>query len=191
MKSSPVTTVAGAVALCALLVLGHSCQGRTTPAADSAGSEEQPTDLASAPLPELATIGGAQDVWPFEFGLDAKRIDVEAAIGTPESISERAAGTESSPGRVVSWTFPTVEFRFFVSSDGAEEFMLAATITSAEVPLRGGLSVGMSIEDAVAVLGKPDVENESLLVYFYFNSTIELYKSDGMVEAVMLARALP
>jgi len=191
MKYPPVVAAPAVITMVAFLLLITSCEGREPRPEATVGSEDQSPDLAGAGLPELATVGGAQDVWPFEFGLDGQRKDVEAAMGAPDAVSERAAGTADSPGRVVTWTYPTAEFRFFVSAGGEEEFMVAATITSSEQPLRGGLAVGMSIEEAIAVLGKPDVENESLLVYFYFTSTIEIYKSDGTVEAIMLARALP
>ena len=147
MKFSPRAKVTRIAALIAVVLFGNSCQGRGT----EATSAEAAPELASAALPELASVGGAQDVWPFEFGLDADRASVEAMLGAPESVSERPAGTEDAPGRVFTWSYPAVEFQFFVGFDSEEEFMLAATITSPDQPLRGGLSVGMSIEDAVAM----------------------------------------
>ena len=174
-----------------IMVLGllvTSCDGRRSQ--DEADASEHP-ERASANLPELATVGGAQDVWPFEFGLDASRPQVEEAMGRPAEVTERPAGTQDSPGRVVTYEYPAVSFQFFVSAEGQDEFLLSATVTSPEVALRGGLSVGMPVDDALMILGDPDVEDNGLLVYFYFTSTIELYVSEGTVDAVMLARALP
>lgn len=179
------------LALCAAALAVGACGGRGQDAAGKSGADKGDADLASTALPELAVVGGAQDVWPFEFGLDAKRAGVESILGAPDDVSERAAGTGSSTGRVITWTYPDVTFTFFIDAHGRDEYLLSAAFTSPEIPLGNGLSVGMPAEAARALLGEPDVRDESLSAYFYYTSTIELHVTDGTVTRIVLARALP
>jgi hypothetical protein len=155
-------------------------------------SETQPSDqLASAGLPELATIGGAQDIWPFAFGLDASREDVRAQRGEPTSTAERPAGTGSVDTSVVTWEYPDAVFTFFVDRSVETDDLLSASVRSQAVPLRGGLSVGMSPAAAREILGEPNVEEEGFAAWFYFTSTIELFWDEEAVNEIVLARALP
>ena len=68
----------------ALLLAG--CGGGGTAAGDADGSANG--GESGADLPELAAIGGAQDVWGFSFGFDASREVVREALGDPETVTE-------------------------------------------------------------------------------------------------------
>ena len=53
------------------------------------------------------------------------------------------------------------------------------------------LSVGMSVSDAIDLLGEPGHRSGDELIYFYYATTIELVTQKDTVKAVVLARAMP
>ncbi|MEE8440452.1 MAG: hypothetical protein V3S41_01930 [Spirochaetia bacterium] len=167
-----------------------SCGGRAPqPDAQRPAAEEPKT--AAAELPELATIGGAQDVWPFSFGLDADRELVESTLGPPAVEESQPAGGSDSTAFIVSWEYPGFSFAFFVDEAVQTEQLLSARVRSSDVRLQGGLSIDMKTEDALALLGEPGFRSDDLAVYFYYLTTIELVIRDGRVSEIALSRAMP
>lgn len=154
-------------------------------------SQEPRADQAVAELPELAAIGGARDVWAFEFGMDADREAVSEHLGEPRTRAESEESGRAGGPRIVVWDYDGLEITFLIDAVNETEYLLSAKISDASVPTRGGLEVGMQLDRATGLLGEPRVVNERSLVYFYRNTTIELITSDGVVEAIHLSRALP
>jgi hypothetical protein len=146
---------------------------------------------ASAALPELAAIGGVRDVWAFDFPMTASRDEVRSALGEPQAVSESETNRSSSGPEVVLWIYDGLEVTFLLDEHGEHEYLLSVKIDHPSVPLRGGLRVGMPLEEALRLLGEPRVSNERSRVYFYRDTTIELVVEHGEVAAVHLARALP
>ena len=176
--------------LVALVVLGAaSCTVRDR------GSDSLPlpveTNLAAAELPGIAAIGGVQDVWPFSFGLDADRALVQSVLGLPAATGSRSAGGNDTRAKVVTWEYPGVSFTFFVDEAARIEDLLVARVDSSDVALRGGLAVGMTADDALALLGEPGYRAGDEVIYFYYTTTIELLVRRGRVAEIALARAMP
>lgn len=171
------------VALAAVLLL-VACDG-----ADSVPAE---TDhQASVALPELATIAGVRDVWPFGFGLSASRSAVRDALGEPADVQQSASRDGTAGSAVEIWRYEGVQLTFLVDETRDQEYLLSARISDDGPALRGGLTIGMSTEAARSLLGEPQVADDARIVYFYRDTTIELRVDDGIVASVHLARALP
>ncbi len=154
---------------------------------ESSPELEEPAD----DLAPIAAIGGVRDVWAFEFGLDADRDRVRLVLGDPLQI-ERSISVGGGGGpEIVRWEYDGLRVDFLLDNADAHEYLLSVRIGDPEIPMRGGLRLGMPVGEAVELLGEPRVENADSLVYFYRETTIELAVSDGVVSAVILARALP
>lgn len=166
-----------------MLVAGCSDPGQSA-------ATDQP-EQAAAELPELPLIGGARDVWAFEFGMDADREAVRDVLGEPKAILQSEQTGEGSSPTIERWAYDGLEITFLIDTTGESEYLLSVRIDEADVPLRGGLAVDMGADEARELLGEPRVNQDDTLVYFYRNTTIELITSRGIVEAVLLARALP
>ncbi len=167
-----------------------SCGGRA-PLPDAQRPATEETKAAAAELPELAGIGGAQDVWPFSFGLDADRELVESTLGRPAAEESQPAGGSGSTAFIVSWDYPEFSFTFFVDEAVQTEQLLSARVRSSDVMLQGGLSIDMKTADALALLGEPGFRSDDRAVYFYYLTTIELVIRDGRVSEIALSRAMP
>lgn len=167
-----------------------SCGGGT-PASDVGPPVTEETNMAAAELPEIATIGGAQDVWPFPFGLDAGRERVESALGPPAAEESRPAGGNDSTALIVTWDYPDFSFTFFADEASDTEQLLSARVKSSGVGLRGGIEIDMKTDDALALLGEPGFRSHDRAVFFYYSSTIELVLRDGRVSEIALSRAMP
>ncbi len=154
-------------------------------------AQEPAAEEATADLPEIAAIGGVQDVWAFDFGMDADREAVRAELGEPRSRAVSEESDRAGEPDIVVWRYDGLEITFLIDAVNEIEYLLSARISDPSVPIRGGLEVGMQLDRATELLGDPRVINERSLVYFYRNTTIELVVSDGVVEAIHLARALP
>ncbi|MFW5742544.1 MAG: hypothetical protein ACOC2D_04645 [Spirochaetota bacterium] len=153
---------------------------------------QEPADAdASAEVAELAAIGGVQDVWAFEFGLDADRDTVREHLGAPAARTESEESGRAGALRIVVWRYDRLEVTFLVDAATESEYLLSVKVLDPSVPTRGGLEVGMELERAIDLLGEPRVIDDGSLVWFYRNTTIELVVSDDEVEAIHLARALP
>jgi len=149
------------------------------------GSAEPDTEL-----PELAAVGGVQDLWAFPFSMTANRETVREEYGEPEWVeSSQPQGDVGS--EVIEWGYPGVVFSFFAKSSDELESLLSALVTSNDTPLNGELEIGMAIDEARGVLGEPQVQTDETLVFFFFDTTIELRYEDGTVTGIVLARALP
>ena len=169
-------------AVLAALVLVAAC--------DRPGRGSEP---AAPALPDLAGVGGVQDVWPFPFGFDADRGVVEEAFGPPARVDfPELPRTQAGGTDVVRWHYPGLVFTFLLRSGGAPaESLMAVRIENSDVQVRSGLRIGMSRQEALDLLGDPQIESDGSLVYFFAASTIELEFSDGLLGAVVLARAMP
>lgn len=158
----------------------------------TADEPQEPDDAdASAELPELVAIGGVQDVWAFEFGLDADRDTVREHLGAPAARTESEESGRAGSPRIVVWQYDRLEVTFLIDVAIESEYLLSVKISDPSVPTRGGLEVGMKLDRAIELLGEPRVIDDRSLVWFYRNTTIELVVSDDEVEAIHLARALP
>ena len=178
--------LAGAVAA----IVPASCGGRSG-VSDAEPAPTEEIQSAAAELPEIATIGGAQDVWPFSFGLDAGRVLVESTLGPPDAEESQPAGGNDSTALIVSWEYPETSFTFFADEATGTEQLLSARIRTSDVWLRGGLKIDMNSEDAIELLGEPGFRAEDRVVYFYYSTTIELVIRDHRVSEIALSRALP
>ncbi len=141
--------------------------------------------------PDLARVGGVRDVWGFEFGMDADRERVRSHLGSPVSMSESSAPESASGLEVERWYYEGFQVPFLINVPEDYEHLLAVRIEGPQVPLRGGLRIGMRLDHALELLGDPRVVNGASYVYFYRDSTIEVVAPDATVEAVQLSRALP
>jgi hypothetical protein len=164
-----------------LLILLAGC----SPAAAESVAEPQNPDL-----PELAAVGGAQDLWAFPFSLSATRSEIAQAYGEP--LSRRGDDSRGGPGaRIVEWDYTGVTLAFFVRADGSEEYLVSARISDASVPVEGPIQLGTPVEAVRELLGEPNVDTESRLVYFFSLTTIEIGYQDGAVTELTLGRSLP
>ncbi len=141
--------------------------------------------------PDLARVGGVQDVWGFEFGMDADRERVRHELGSPASVSESSAPESASGLEVERWYYDGFQVTFLINVREEYEHLLAVRIEDPKVPLRGGLRIGMRLDAALELLGEPRVVDGASRVYFYRDSTIEVVAPATTVEAVQLSRALP
>lgn len=141
--------------------------------------------------PDLARVGGVHDVWGFEFGMDADRKRVRSDLGSPVSISESSAPESASGLEVERWYYGGFQVTFLINVPEEYEHLLAVRIEDPQVPLRGGLRIGMPLDHALELLGEPRVVDGASYVYFYRDSTIEVVAPGTVVEAVQLSRALP
>ena len=172
-----------------IFVLSGCGPGRENAAAGGSAAEESPDSAGE--LPELAAIGGVQDVWAFPFGLDADREGVRSELGEPVSVNQTRSGENEDGPTVIRWFYERFSLTFLVDATGEQEYLLSARLSDPEAPLRGGLRVGMPVDEAIALLGEPRVASGDSRVWFYLNSTIELVVGGNEVEAVVLSRALP
>ncbi len=138
---------------------------------------------------ELLAIGGAHDIWPFSFGLNARFEDVEAALGLPSSITEEPA--QGNGPAVSRWNYPGLIVTFLQNPGSDAVQILTVRFTDQEYLLRGGLEVGMGLDEAPRLMGEPRVQDGRSHVWFYSTTTIELEVNEGIVTAVQVARALP
>jgi hypothetical protein len=141
-------------------------------------------------LPELAAVGGVQDLWAFPFSLTSNRETVREAYGEPEWVDASQPGGDAA-SEVIEWGYEGVVFSFFAKNGDQLESLISATIARNDVPLDGELEIGMPIDEARTILGEPQVQTDEALVFFYFDTTIELRYEDGVVTEIVLARALP
>ena len=157
------------------------------------GGAEAPSDPAepSGELPSLAMIGGVRDVWPFEFGLDADREAVRSVAGDPIAVTASGTMATDAGPEILRWEYDGVQMTFLIDSAAEREYLISVRISHPDVPLRGGLSIGMPLDEAVELLGEPRVVSNESRVYFYRDTTIELIAPGDVVQAVTLARALP
>ncbi|MFW6292879.1 MAG: hypothetical protein ACOC7V_11210 [Spirochaetota bacterium] len=146
---------------------------------------------SAAEVAPIAAIGGVRDVWAFDFGLDADRERVRAAFGDPLRVEQSDTNEADAGPQIVRWEYDGLRVSFLIDRADEHEYLLTVRISDPELPMRGGLRIGMPVGEAVELLGEPRVENPDSLVYFYRETTIELGVSDGIVETVTLARALP
>ena len=179
-----------ALTVAAIALALAACGGRT-PVSDLPPSAAEENEMAAATLPEIATIGGAQDVWPFSFGLDADRELVGSIFGPPAAEVSETVGGNGSTVLIVSWDYPGFSFTFFIDEAVPAEQLLSARVNSPAVELRGGISIDMKTEDALAILGEPGFRSDDRAVFFYYATTIELVIRDGRVSEIALSRAMP
>ena len=177
------------LALTSILVVGLVGCGARAPSS-SETSESDEIELAATELPEIALIGGAQDIWPFAFGLDASRTAVESELGPSAKTEISPVGSEST-AMIAKWTYPGVVLTFFVDEQAGIEQLLSAEILSDDIELRGGLELGMATVDVVRLLGEPGLRADDMLVYFYYATTIGISVAADRVSAVTLSRAMP
>jgi len=155
-------------------------------------AEETPSEPAEASsLPELAVIGGVQDVWAFEFGMDADRARVREVLGEPGRVVESGPDGSDAGPRIERFQYEGIQVDFLLDPTDGHEYLLLVRISDPSVPLSGGLRIGMPVDEAADLLGEPQIADAELQVYFYRATTIELGVSDGVVETITLARALP
>jgi len=158
------------------------------------GCGDPPAEESADPveaLPELATIGGVQDVWNFPFGFNDDRDAVRDVIGEAnEVVIELVDAIDDEPW-VEEWYYDGFEVDFYVDPVQSIDYVLAATVTSDEVDLRGGLAVGMTADEAVELLGEPQPGTGNDIVYFYMTTSIVLTQTNGKITSITLARALP
>lgn len=140
-------------------------------------------------IPELARIGGVQDVWGFDFGMDSSRTRVRVDLGEPESVMETTGGVVGP--QLERWFYEGFQVTFLINESEEYEFLLAVRIEDATVPMRGGLRIGMPLDEALALLGEPRIVDGASHVYFYRDTTIEVVARGPTIEAVQLSRALP
>ena len=176
------------VAVAALVLT--SCGGRA-PVSDTSMPATEETNMAAAELPEIAAIGGAQDVWPFSFGLDADREVVESTLGPPAAEESKPAGSSDSTALIISWDYPGLSFTFFSDEASGTEQLLSARVRTPDVGLRGGLTIDMKTADALALLGEPGFRTNDRVVFFYYSTTIELVIRDDRISEIVLSRAMP
>ena len=165
-----------------ILVLLVSCGGGEPP-------EIPVEDSKDTPLPEMAAVAGAQDLWPFSFGLDANRAVVESALGAPEQVNEKDVGQPDVT--VFEWYYPGTELVFFRHDTEDSEYLLSARFSDGEAELGAGLRVGMPLDEALQILGNPGYERDQSIVIFYYTTTIELVTDGEVVTEISLARAMP
>lgn len=186
-----IVSVPGAFVVATLFVVAlMGCDGSRNAGANDAPNDA-PESEADAELMDLAAIGGAQDVWGFSFGFDASRELVREQLGEPNTVSEAPIQENGAGPQVVRWFYDGLEVTFLSNPAEELEFVLSVRVEQADVPLRGGLRIGMPVDEALALLGEPRVSQDNARVWFYLNTTIELTVRDGRVEAVTLARAMP
>jgi hypothetical protein len=171
------------VALVVLVAAGCDAPRPTVP---PEGTQAAPPDLQ-----ELPAIGGVHDVWAFEFGMDAGRETVRSHLGDPLSREQSEQSGQAGGPQIVRWVYDGLEITFLIDAAGESEYLLSVEIDGPDVPIRGGLELGMPIAAAAELLGEPRVVNERSRVYFYRNTTIELIVDRDEVAAIHLARALP
>ncbi len=171
-------TTARSLILSALLLALFGCD---------AADEVPDTDTR----PDLARIGGVRDVWGFEFGMDADRERVRSDLGEPVTVSESPAPESASGLEVERWYYDGFHVTFLINVPEEYEHLLAVRIEDPRVPLRGGLRIGMPLDEALELLGDPRVVDGASQVYFYRDSTIEIVAPEAAVESVQLSRALP
>jgi hypothetical protein len=166
------------------VIAASGCSGQ--PAEDETGDQTED----QTPLPELARVAGAQDLWAFPFGLSASREEVETALGAPQGrMTDASRGGVAAA--IVEWRYPGVQFSFFVRNDGSEEYLVSARVDGDEAPLSGPFAIGETASSVQSVLGTPQVESAERMVFFFSETTVEFETSDGVVSAITLARALP
>ena len=142
-------------------------------------------------IPELAQIGGVQDVWGFDFGMDANRTRVRVELGEPESVMETSATGGAVGPQLERWFYDGFQVTFLINEPEEYEILLAVRIEDPAVPVRGGLWIGMPLDEAFELLGEPRVVDGASHVYFYRDATIELIARGPSIEAIQLSRALP
>ena len=179
-----------AITMAVIALALAACEGRA-PASDFPPPAAEENEMAAATLPEIATIGGVQDVWPFSFGLDADRELVGSIFGPPAAEVSKTVGGNDSTVLIVSWDYPGFSFTFFIDEAVPAEQLLSARVSSPAVELRGGLSIDMKTEDALAILGEPGFRSDDRAVFFYYATTIELVIRDDRVSEIALSRAMP
>lgn len=174
-----------AALIVAIVLVTSSCDTNDAPV--------QATEMreARATLPDLASVGGVQDVWAFDFSMTSDRSQVRAELGEPTTVVESQAAETGSGPQIVRWLYNGLEITFLIDALGEHEYLLSVRIDDADVPLRGGLSIGMPAEEAMALLGEAEVNSDQVRVFFYRSTTIEIVVDDGAVTEVHLARALP
>ena len=176
--SGPIRSLRIALTISLLFLAAHVVAG---------GAEESPAETDAGPPPLLA-IGGAQDVWPFSFGLNATFADVEAALGTPQEVIDEPA--EGAGPAIIRWVYPGLIVTFLAPSPTRVQ-ILTVRFAGPQYPLKGGLELGMPAERARQLMGEPRVVSDESEVWFYSTTTIELVVSEGRVRSVQVARALP
>jgi hypothetical protein len=169
------------------LVVGVLAGGCARPSSPPAGSEPE---SQPATLPQIAAVGGVQDVWPFSFGFDANQDVLEQILGTPVGTELAQVGTDGG-ANVEKWFYEGLEFMFFTAEGTEQEHLLSVRINSPEIELRGGLALGMVVEQVVTLMGEPSLRRDDRLVYFYYATTIELTVENGRISEVSLSRAMP
>ncbi len=142
-------------------------------------------------VPDLARIGGVQDVWGFDFGMDANRTRVRVALGEPESVMETTASGGVVGPQLERWFYEGFQVTFLVNEAEEHELLIAVRIEDPVVPVRGGLRIGMPLDEALDLLGEPRVVDGASHVYFYRDATIEIVARGHSIEAIQLSRALP
>lgn len=164
---------------------------------------ETPQPQPEPELPELSLVGGAQDLWPFDFGFDATRAAVATEFGDPSERNTVPVGANrdsgasdgdsenGSTGVVESWRYEGVSFDFFIDPEQNLEFLLSAQVSDSSIVLGSGISIGMEVDDLFGIMGEPAVSTERNLVYFYLTNTIEFHVGEDRVAAVTLSRAMP
>ena len=154
-------------------------------------ASKEPDEVPAPDLPELSAIGGVHDVWAFPFGMDANRERVRDRLGDPRTTVETHGPGEASGPRVERWHYEGVHFTFLIHEADGYEHLLGARIEGPAVPVRGGLEIGMPLDEALSLLGEPRIVDGESHVYFYRDTTIEIIAPDARVEAIQLSRAMP
>ena len=176
-----------AVAILVALLLLAACSRP----ADEADLQQAAGSPPAPELQELPPIGGAQDVWALPFGMDADREVVREVFGEPIAVERPDQESQGEGPQIVRWRYEGLLMTFLIERGDLREYLLSVRISDPQVPINGGLEIGMPVREAVELLGEPRVVNEDSRVYFYRNTTIELVVRDDHVRTIHLARALP
>ncbi len=170
---------------------GDRSGGAARPAGgEPAGGDSAGSDAEAGPAP-LGQVGSAADLWVFPFTMAAARDEVRDALGEPIGSETRREDARSSGPEALTWEYPGLIVTFLVGTSDGDDYLISVRVTDPSVTLGSGIAVGMPVDDALAILGDPQVNDDRSLVYFYRASTIEIVVDAGRVAAVVLARALP
>ncbi|TVQ17642.1 MAG: hypothetical protein EA382_18575 [Spirochaetaceae bacterium] len=170
---------------------GDPSGGAARPAGgEPAGSDPAGSDAEAGPAP-LGQVGSAADLWAFPFTMAAARDQVRDALGEPISSESRRDDARTGGPEALTWEYPGLIVTFLTGTSDGDDYLISVRVTDPSVALGSGIAVGMPVDDAVTILGNPQVRDDRSLVYFYRASTIEIVVDAGRVASVVLARALP
>jgi len=182
-----------------LLILISACGGETTPAtgtppkpaqttpapAETTNNGQTEADTSNADIEEPApeqdnNKGFTLDYRDFTLYMDQNMEDVIAGMGEPLEVFEAPSCAFDGIDRI--FRYPDFQIHTYPLND--EDFVHTISIKTDNITIYGGIYIGSSFDDVIAVYGENFEQDFSMFTFTRDRTTLAFYVEDGIAREI-------